>query len=98
MECDENKTNNGHLFAIVLNDLDTRSKLIAHMREKSILAVFHYLSLHKSRFYADKHDGRDLENCDKFSDTLMRLPFYYDLTPEEIDLICDEIIAFFNGK
>ena len=98
LECDENKTNNGHLFAIVLNDLDTRSKLIAHMREKSILAVFHYLSLHKSRFYADKHDGRDLENCDKFSDTLMRLPFYYDLTPEEIDLICDEIIAFFNGK
>jgi dTDP-4-amino-4,6-dideoxygalactose transaminase len=98
LECDENKTNNGHLFAIVLNDLDTRSKLIAHMREKSILAVFHYLSLHKSPFYADKHDGRDLENCDKFSDTLMRLPFYYDLTPEEIDLICDEIIAFFNGK
>ena len=98
LENGENKTNNGHLFGIVLNDLETRTKLISHLREQSILAVFHYLSLHKSPFYADKHDGRDLYNCDKFSDTLMRLPFYYNLTPEEIDLICNHIIDFFNGK
>ncbi len=98
LECDDDKTNNGHLFAIVLNDLETRSSLIAHMKEQSILAVFHYLSLHKSPYYSDKHDGRDLENCDKFSDTLMRLPFFYELTPEEIDLICNQIIAFFDGQ
>lgn len=98
LECGENKTNNGHLFALILNNLETRSKLISHLREQSILAVFHYLSLHKSPFYADKHDGRNLDNCDKFSDTLMRLPVYYDLTPEEIDLICNNIIDFFDGK
>jgi dTDP-4-amino-4,6-dideoxygalactose transaminase len=98
LESGENKTNNGHLFGIVLNDLETRSKLISHLKDQSILSVFHYLSLHKSPFYADKHDGRDLDNCDKFSDTLMRLPFYYDLTPEEIDLICNHIIDFFDGK
>lgn len=98
LECGENKTNNGHLFAIVLNDLETRSKLIAHMREQSILSVFHYLSLHKSPFYADKHDGRDLDNCDKFSDTLMRLPFFYELTDLEIELICNSIIQFYNER
>ena len=98
LECGENKTNNGHLFAIVLNDLETRSNLITHMKDQSILAVFHYLSLHKSPFYLDKHDGRNLENCDKFSDTLMRLPFYFELTQEDIDLICDQIIDFFDGK
>ena len=98
LECDANKTNNGHLFAIVLNDLDTRSKLITHMREQSILSVFHYLSLHKSPFYADKHDGRELHNCDKFSDTLMRLPFYYELTDLEIDLICNSIIQFYYER
>lgn len=98
LECGENKTNNGHLFAIVLNDLETRSKLIAHMREQSILSVFHYLSLHNSPFYADKHDGRELNNCDKFSDTLMRLPFYYELTDLEIDLICNSIIQFYDER
>lgn len=98
LECGENKTNNGHLFAIVLNDLETRSRLITHLKKQSILAVFHYLSLHKSSFYEDKHDGRELVQSDKFSDTLLRLPFYFELTKEDIDLICDQIIAFFDGK
>lgn len=98
LECGENKTNNGHLFAIVLNDLETRSRLITHLKKQSILSVFHYLSLHKSSFYEDKHDGRELVQSDKFSDTLLRLPFYFELTKEDIDLICDQIIAFFDGK
>lgn len=98
LECGENKTNNGHLFAIVLNDLETRSRLITHLKTQSILAVFHYLSLHKSSYYKDKHDGRELDQSDKFSDTLLRLPFYFELTKEDIDLICDQIIAFFDGK
>lgn len=98
LECGENKTNNGHLFAIVLNDLETRSRLITHLKTQSILAVFHYLSLHKSSYYEDKHDGRELVQSDKFSDTLLRLPFYFELTKEDIDLICDQIIAFFDGK
>lgn len=98
LECGENKTNNGHLFAIVLNDLETRSRLITHLKSQSILAVFHYLSLHKSSYYKDKHDGRELDQSDKFSDTLLRLPFYFELTEEDIDLICDQLIAFFNGK
>lgn len=98
LECGENKTNNGHLFAIVLNDLETRSRLINHLKSQSILAVFHYLSLHKSSYYNDKHDGRELDKSDKFSDTLLRLPFYFELTKEDIDLICDQIIAFFDGK
>jgi dTDP-4-amino-4,6-dideoxygalactose transaminase len=98
LECGENKTNNGHLFAIVLNDLETRSRLINHLKSQSILAVFHYLSLHKSSYYNDKHDGRELDKSDKFSDTLLRLPFYFELTKEDIDLICDHIIAFFDGK
>jgi dTDP-4-amino-4,6-dideoxygalactose transaminase len=98
LHSDKIKTNNGHVFAIILKDLEERTNLLAHMREQSILAVFHYLSLHKSPYYRDKHDGRSLDNSDKFSDTLMRLPFYYELTSEEIDLICDTIIGYFNGR
>ncbi len=79
-------------------DLDERSQLIEYMRSKGILAVFHYLSLHKSPFYHEKHDGRTLENCDKFSDTLLRLPFYYELTELEIVLICNTIIQYYDEK
>lgn len=92
------KTNNGHLFALIMPNLESRTKLIEYIRSKGILAVFHYLSLHKSPFYLDKHDGRKLENSDKFSDTLIRLPFYYELTSDEIDLICNTIFDYFNEK
>jgi len=55
------------------------------------LAVFHYLSLHSSPYYQNKHDGRDLPNCDKFADCLVRLPMYYDLTEDDVKLICEVI-------
>ena len=98
LECIEGKTNNGHLFALILPNLDERTKLIEFMRSKGILAVFHYLSLHKSPYFQGKHDGRTLGNCDHFSDTLVRLPFYYELTLDEIDLICNTIIDYFDAK
>lgn len=98
LECTEGKTNNGHLFALILPDLEERTKLIEFMRSKGILAVFHYLSLHKSPYFLDKHDGRILKNCDNFSDTLVRLPFYYELTRDEIDLICNTIIDYFDAR
>ena len=79
-------------------NLEERTQLIDFMRKKGILAVFHYLSLHKSPFYQEKHDGRKLENCDNFSDTLIRLPFYYELTQEEIEFICNSIIQYFDER
>ena len=98
LDCDEEKTNNGHLFALIMPNLEERTQLIDFMRKKGILAVFHYLSLHKSPFYQEKHDGRTLENCDNFSDTLIRLPFYYELTQEEIEFICNSIIQYFDER
>ncbi|MCF8329177.1 MAG: dTDP-4-amino-4,6-dideoxygalactose transaminase [Crocinitomicaceae bacterium] len=95
---DKDKTNNGHLFALIMPNLEERTQLIDFMRKKGILAVFHYLSLHKSPFYHEKHDGRTLENCDNFSDTLIRLPFYYELTQEEIEFICNSIIQYFDER
>ena len=95
---DKDKTNNGHLFALIMPNLEERSKLLDFMRTKGILAVFHYLSLHKSPFYQEKHDGRTLENCDNFSDTLIRLPFFYELTQEEIEFICNSIIQYFDER
>ncbi|MEE0951836.1 MAG: dTDP-4-amino-4,6-dideoxygalactose transaminase [Paludibacteraceae bacterium] len=88
---------NAHMFYLVLPDLASRTALIATMKANGILAVFHYLSLHSSDYYQDKHDGRALEQCDRYADCLVRLPLYYDLTIEEVDMICDYINAHYNG-
>ncbi len=89
-------TNNAHMFYLVLPDLETRTALIKHLKENGILAVFHYLSLHSSPYYAPKHDGRALPECDRYADCLVRLPMYYDLTEDEVRAICQIIIDFFS--
>lgn len=80
-------TNNAHMFYIVCNSLEDRSKLIEKTKKAGVLTVFHYLSLHQSDFYASKHDGRCLLNSDLFSNQLLRLPLYYELTNQQIELI-----------
>ncbi len=84
-------TNNAHMFYLICNNLEQRTELIKKLKENDILAVFHYLSLHSSPYYQNKHDGRDLPNCDKFADCLVRLPMYYDLTEDDVKLICEII-------
>jgi len=88
-------TNNAHCFYLVCSSLEERTRLIAKLRENDILAVFHYLSLHSSPFYAPKHDGRALANCDRFADCLLRLPLYYELKESEVERICKIIKAFY---
>src|SRR5664280_1080044 len=61
-------TNNAHMFYLVCNCIDDRTKLISHLKANGILAVFHYISLHKSEYYYNLHDGRNLDNCDHYSD------------------------------
>lgn len=87
-------TNNGHLFYILCRSLEERTSLIEYLKQKDINAVFHYLSLHKSEFFKNKHDKRELPNSDNFSDTLLRLPMYYELTIDEVDYISDVIIKW----
>lgn len=84
-------TNNAHMFYLVCNSLEERSRLISRLKDADILAIFHYLSLHSSPFYKDKHDGRHLPNSDYFTDCLIRLPMYYDLSLKDIDFICSKI-------
>ena len=85
-------TGNGHLFYIVCNNLEQRNALIQHLKAHGIEAVFHYLSLHRSPYYHDKHDGRYLPNADRYTDCLVRLPLFYELDIKEIDYIIKKII------
>ena len=84
----EYASNNAHMFYLTFPSLETRTALIKHLKENDIMAVFHYLSLHSSAYYADKHDGRTLPECDRYADTLVRLPMYYDLSLDDVNYIC----------
>lgn len=72
----EYSTNNAHLYYLVMKNEESRDNIISSLQKKGIQAVFHYQSLHKSPFFIKKHDGRELENADKFSTRLVRLPLY----------------------
>lgn len=89
-------TNNGHMFYMICKSLEERNELIAHMKSDQVLPVFHYQSLHASDYYRDKHDGRVLSNSDMYSDCLVRLPFYYELSLEEVDMISTLILEFYT--
>jgi dTDP-4-amino-4,6-dideoxygalactose transaminase len=82
------------MFYLVCNSLEERSALIKHLKDNGVLAVFHYLSLHSSPYYMDKHDGRELVECDRCADCLVRLPMYYDLKDEEVIEICGLVKKF----
>src|SRR6185312_3461006 len=53
-------SNNGHMFYIVCKNLAARTSLVESLSKQTINAVFHYQSLHKSKFFSSMHDGRNL--------------------------------------
>ncbi|WP_294211738.1 dTDP-4-amino-4,6-dideoxygalactose transaminase [uncultured Chryseobacterium sp.] len=91
-------TNNAHMFYIICSNVHERSDLIKYLKENDINVVFHYLSLHKSPFYIDKHDGREMPVSDELTDCLVRLPFYYELTQEQQKIIIRKIKEYYYDK
>jgi len=77
-------TNNAHMFYLVCKNLAQRAAIIQKLKDNNVMAVFHYLSLHDSPFYKDKHDGRVLKESDKYSDCLLRLPMYFDVDTDAV--------------
>lgn len=93
----EGASGNAHIFYLLLPDLDTRTRLTQWLKDHGVMAVFHYLSLHKSKYALDHTSGNAsplLPNSDRYTDTLLRLPLFHELTETEIDRICGLILGF----
>lgn len=80
----EYATHNALMYYIKVKDLRVRTKLLAYLKERGILSVFHYVPLHSAT--AGKKFGRfhgeDVYTT-KESERLCRLPMYYSLSLEE---------------
>ncbi|OYU81332.1 MAG: dTDP-4-amino-4,6-dideoxygalactose transaminase [Flavobacterium sp. BFFFF1] len=84
-------TNNSHMMYLICKSAAQRTLLIEYLKAADILAVFHYISLHRSPFYLKKHDGRLLAQSDRYSDCLLRLPLYFEL---DVNPVIERLIHF----
>jgi dTDP-4-amino-4,6-dideoxygalactose transaminase len=84
-----------HMFYLLLPSLDVRQRLIAHLKQSGILAVFHYLPLHISDM--GRKFGGKLGDCpvtEDVSDRLLRLPLYHDLSEGDQRRVVEAIKGF----
>lgn len=92
-------TNNAHMFYLIVKDLTERDALLAALKYHGIQAIFHYLPLHDSPFFKRVSNGTfDLPNATNYSNQLLRLPLYYDLSRSQIDFIADRLIEFYQTR
>ena len=84
-----------HLFYLLLPSLEQRQALIAHLRDREISSVFHYVPLHLSRM-GQQFGGKpgDCPVTEDVSDRLLRLPFYNDLTETDQARVVEAIVEF----
>ncbi|WGE87396.1 dTDP-4-amino-4,6-dideoxygalactose transaminase [Actinobacillus equuli subsp. haemolyticus] len=88
---------NAHMFYLKFKDLTERSAFIEWMKQKDILAVFHYIPLHSSpagqqfgTFY-----GED-QYTSVESDRLVRLPLFYNMSEAELRLVIEAVLEFLH--
>lgn len=95
----EECTNNAHMFYVILDSLETRTNFITYLKNNDIYAPFHYVPLHSSPAGIKYcKTATDMTITNRISETLVRLPLYYDLTLEDQDKVINSVIKFFSSK
>lgn len=88
---------NAHMFYLITKDIEERGKLIGHLKENGAQSVFHYVPLHsaKAGLKYGRFHGEDKYTSD-ISNRLMRLPMYYGLKREDVEVTCEQIKRFYK--
>ena len=84
-----------HMFYLLMPSCKVRQALIAHLKKRGILSVFHYLPLHLSemgrRWGGNEGDCPVAENA---SDRVVRLPFYNELSETDQERVVSAVTEF----
>ena len=93
----EGCVHNAHMFYIKTADEHERQELINYLKERDILAVYHYVPLHSAPagIKYGRFNGEDVYTT-KESERLLRLPMYYGLTAEETAFVADQVKEFYG--
>lgn len=89
-------TINGHIFYILVKNNNQRNLLINFLKKNKVIAASHYLPLHKSFYFKKKYSGKILNNTEKFSSRLLRLPLFTDLKYSQVYKIIKLIYKFYK--
>ncbi|KAF5417307.1 MAG: dTDP-4-amino-4,6-dideoxygalactose transaminase [Candidatus Methanogaster sp.] len=90
---------NGHIFYIIVGSLEERSRLIDYLKQNGIVSVFHYVPLHSSP--AGIRYGRTCGNMrvtDDLSDRVLRLPIYYEMREEDVEMVSEYLERFYADE
>ena len=91
-----------HLFYVLMPSLEARTALIAHMRSRQVLTVFHYQPLHLSDM--GRRFGGAPGQCphtEDLADRLVRLPLYFQLRTDEQAYVIEALqtsVQYLVGK
>lgn len=89
---------NAHIFFIKVENKKVRDKLINHLKKSGISAYFHYSPLHLSEMGKQYHyvnSGTDYSKEE--SEKMVRLPLFYELTENDVELVCVGVKQFFTA-
>ncbi|HQQ76114.1 MAG TPA: dTDP-4-amino-4,6-dideoxygalactose transaminase [Thermoanaerobaculia bacterium] len=84
-----------HLFFVVMPDEDARQRMLAHLADRGVNAVFHYVPLHLSPM--GRRLGGRSGSCpvsEWASARLLRLPLHLGLTDEDVARVVDAVTAY----
>ncbi|MDY4784949.1 dTDP-4-amino-4,6-dideoxygalactose transaminase [Pygmaiobacter massiliensis] len=90
---------NAHMFYLKARSLEERTELIEFLKQKDILAVFHYVPLHSAPagLKFGRFAGEDAYTTTE-SERLVRLPMYYGLSKEDRDSVIDAVLRFYAAR
>lgn len=92
-------TNNAHMFYLLCKDGEQRMRLIRHLKGNGVMAVSHYLALHKSPYYTAHATHTPTQpNSERFTDTLLRLPLFADMTEGIAQHVAQLVIQFYDNS
>ena len=88
---------NAHMFYLKLRDLEQRTAFISHMKEQGVQCTFHYIPLHSAPagLKFGRFHGEDVHTTAE-SERLVRLPLYYNMAQQDIDIVIAAVTAFFK--
>ena len=89
---------NGHMFYLLMQDLDDRIAFINHMRDNNVITPFHYVPLHDSPagIIHTRHVG-PLDVTNRVSEVIVRLPMFFGLG-SNIETVIDIALKYFHSR
>lgn len=90
-------TNNAHIFYLLAKNNEQREKVIKFLHNKGIQAIFHYLPLHASSFFLSENKRQTLRRAEYYSECLVRLPLYVEISRNDLDTVIRNVIAVYKA-